>query len=179
MLIAGYFEGLKSTTPLDIEHFVINYSREQYGFDEAQAKQFWQALKVTPYTVHQGKVQSKQPLSIDAILDSTRAASAVLRQLNPSKNKEEFEQYGLMTDIRVNYLQYEAIEEHTNAPQFTVTGVPAILLELKKVIDNEAELDKRFNTLNKDVLYPAELTQENELRGAKARILYDRLSRKK
>ena len=84
-----------------------------------------------------------------------------------------------MTDIRINYLKYEAIEERANAPQFTVAGVPEILIELKKVIDDEAELDKRFNSLNKDVLYPAELVQENELRGAKARILYDRLSRKK
>src|SRR5206468_2527559 len=113
------------------------------------------------------------------ILDSTRAASAVLRRLDPLKNKEEFEQYRLMTDIRINYLQYEAIEAHANEPRFTVAGVPAILTELKKVIDDEADLDKRFNSLNKDVLYPAELAQENELRGAKARILYDRLSRKK
>ncbi|HTK21365.1 MAG TPA: beta-N-acetylhexosaminidase [Mucilaginibacter sp.] len=179
MLIAGYLESLKSTTPLDIEHFVIRYSREQYGFDETQAKQFWQALKVTPYTVHQGKVQSPQPLSIDAMLDSTFTASATLHRLDPLKNKKEFEQYRLMTDIRVNYLQYEAIEEHANGPQFTSAGVPAILNELKKVIDDEAELDKKFNTLNKDVLYPAELAQENELRGIKARILYDRLSRKK
>lgn len=179
MLIAGYFESLKSTTPLNIEHFVVKYSREQYGFDEAQAKKFWQALKVTPYTVHQGKVQSPQPLSIDAMLDSTRVASEVLHRLAPIKNKAEFEQYRLMTDIRVNYQQYEAIEEHANSPQFTVAGIPAILGELKKVIDDEAELDKRFNNLNKDVLYPAELAQENELRGTKARILYDRLSRKK
>ena len=179
MLIAGYFESLKSATSLDIEHFVIKYCREQYGFDELQAKQFWQALKVTPYTVHQGKVQSPQPLSIDVMLDSTLSASVILHHLDPFKNKEEFEQYRLMTDIRINYLKYEAIEERANAPQFTVAGVPEILIELKKVIDDEAELDKRFNSLNKDVLYPAELVQENELRGAKARILYDRLSRKK
>jgi len=179
MLIAGYFESLKSTAPLDIEHFVIRYSHEQYGFDEAQAKQFWQALKVAPYTVHQGNVQSPQSLSIDAVLDSTRVASVVLHRLAPLKNKEEFEQYRQMTDIRLNYLQYEAIEKRANAPQFSIAGVPAILNELKKVIDDEAELDKRFNTLNQDVLYPAELAQENELRGAKARILYDRLSRKK
>jgi len=179
MLIAGYFESLKSATPLDIENFVIKYCHEQYGFDEAQAKQFWQALKVTPYTVHQGKVQSPQPLSIDVVLDSTRAASAVLHHLNPFKNNEEFEQYRLMTDIRVNYLQYEAAEERANAPLFTTAGIPEILRELKKVIDDEADLDKRFNNLNKDVLYPAELAQENELRGIKARILYDRLSRNK
>ena len=124
-------------------------------------------------------MQSPQSLSIDAVLDSTRVASVVLHRLAPLKNKEEFEQYRQMTDIRLNYLQYEAIEKRANAPQFTIAGVPAILNELKNVIDDEAELDKRFNTLNQDVLYPAELAQENELRGAKARILYDRLSRKK
>jgi hypothetical protein len=41
------------------------------------------------------------------------------------------------------------------------------------------ELDQRFVTLNKDYLYPEELTEENNLRDAKARLLYDRLAREK
>jgi len=113
------------------------------------------------------------------LLDNTLQAAKTLNSLNPTKNLQEFEQYRLMTDIRIHYLRYEEIEKMVNSSSFNPQKVPAILLQLKKLIATGDELDKRFIALNQGYLYPAELTQENELRNAKVRLLYNRLSRKR
>ncbi len=84
-----------------------------------------------------------------------------------------------MTDIRIYYLQYEEIEKTVNSTSFDAKNVPAILDRLKSLMASGNELDTRFIALNKDYLYPTELAGENELRNAKALLLYSRLARKK
>lgn len=179
ILLAAYIEGVKSSKPLDIGQFISNYCKTHYGFDQQQSALFWKALIAAPYEVQQGEVKSPKPMSVQQLLDSTRWVANTFNSLKPTKNQQEFEHYRLMTDIRLHYLKYEEIEKTVNADSFTKNKVPAIVAKLKELITNGDELDKRFNELNKDVLYPEELAQENELRDSKARILYDRLSRKK
>ncbi len=76
-------------------------------------------------------------------------------------------------------MQYEQIEKMVNSSSFNVAQVPAILIRLENLMATGNELDRRFITLNKDYLYPAELDQENELRNVKVALLYQRLSRKR
>ena len=179
IMIAAYIESLKSTQPLDIDGFITKYCSEQYGFNKDQSQAFWKALKIAPYQVMQGNVVAASPLSITGLLDSTRMAAKILNELGPQKNKEEFEHYRLMTDIRIYYLEYQEIEKRVNSSSFTIMQIPEVLEELKKHIAYGERLDQRFANLNKDYLYPNELAEENDLRNVKANLLYDRLSRKK
>lgn len=177
MLLAAYAESLKSDQPLDIDGFITAYCKKQYGFDARQSALFWQALKTAPYQVSQGKVESPTPVTLKQLLDSTKQADRILYALKPVRNQQEFEHYKLMEDIRVHYLTYEEIEKGVNADGFAPAQVPAVLAQLKNLMTEGTQLDQRFNALNKDYLYPSELAQENELRDAKARLLYRRLSR--
>ncbi|MBS1531592.1 MAG: beta-N-acetylhexosaminidase [Bacteroidetes bacterium] len=177
ILLAAYAESLRSDKPLDIGRFIASFCKKQYGFDAEQSAKFWAALKTAPYQIDQGKVVSSKPLTLEQILDSTKQAARVLRSLTPIHNRQEFDQYRLMEDIRVHYLTYEVIEKKANSARFGPAQVPVMLAQLKKLMVEGEKLDQRFDTLNKDYLYPAELAQENDLRKVKIKLLYERLAR--
>jgi len=179
MLLAAYAESLKANKPLDIDAFVVGYAGKQYGFSKEQAMQLWKALKTTPYQVIQGKVQSPKPLTVKQLLDSAVQASNALNLLRPSKNRDEFEQYRLMTDIRANYLTYEQIEVEANAMGSDKTKISDILTQLKLLMTKQAFVDQQFDKLNADYLYPGQLADEKNLRDEKTTLLYNRLSRQK
>ena len=178
LLIAAYAQSLHQSSPLEIEPFVIKYCREHYGFSSAAAARFWKALRAAPYPINRGTVESKPPMTIKGLLDSVRAADKTLYELNPSKNEKEFAHYRLMADIRLRYVEFEYILHRVNEPSFTVAGVPAVLRELKTLIDKGKALDIQFIALNKGYMHDTELKQENGLRNARIQLLYDRLSRK-
>lgn len=154
ILIAAYFEGLRSTGPLNIQNFIIGYCKKQYGFTRDQALDFWQALT-----------------------DSSAVAAVTLHTLQPQKNKEEFEHYRLMADIRAQHLKFEKIEAEANAPGFTQGDIPVLLARLRALLREAPGLDQRFIALNKATYYLPELNHENELRIFRIRDLYARLSR--
>ena len=54
--------------------------------------------------------------------------------------------------------------------------VPGYLTRLKALMNTGSELDKRFSILNQDLLYPAAIDEENNLRNQKIYNLYNRLS---
>jgi hexosaminidase len=179
MLLAAYIESLKSAKPLDIDAFVIKYANEQYGLNHAQAQVLWKALKTAPYQVIQGKVIAPAPVSLNQLLDSTTQALDAINALNPTKNKVEFEQYRVMVSIRLYYLLYEFVENRLNSPDFDTKEIPLVLTKLESLMKRGEGIDAMFELANRDYLYPAEIAQENELRNAKVKLLYDRLSRKK
>jgi hypothetical protein len=179
MLIAAYAESIRSAKTLDIETFVKNYCRTQYGFDATASDRFWNALKTTHYEIVHGKVRSPVPMTVKQLLDSTQTAAQTLDDLHPLNNKAEFEHYRLMTDIRVHYLQFHYILERVNSPSFGSEQVAGVLQELKSMMKEEETLSARFDELNKDYLNASELKQEDELRNIRIRLLYDRLSRSK
>ena len=137
------------------------------------------ALKAAPYEILHGKVQSSLPLTVRQLLDSAKEASATLHDLHPQKNKEEFYHYWLMADIRVHYLQFHYILDRVNSSLFTAAQAPEILKDLKAMMDNEKVLDWQFAKFNKGYMNATELAQENNLRNARIRLLYERLSRNK
>jgi len=179
LLIAAYAQSLRQFAPLDIEPFITKYCKEHYGFNSAQSARFWQALKAAPYPIAHVKVESKTPISIKQLLDSVRMADKTLYGLRPAKNKMEFTHYRLMADIRLRYVEFEYILQRVNEPSFTSSGVPAVLHELATLIDQGKELDVDFIGLNKGYMHDTELKQENDLRNARIKLLYERLSRKK
>jgi hypothetical protein len=176
MLIAAYLESIKSVNPLPVKQFVDGYCKTNYGFNADQSARFWNALIKAPYEINQGKV-AKAGLTADQLLDSAKSAAAVLNSLTPLNNKTEFEHYRLMAAIRVQYLSYSAIEIRAYAADVTDAEIKQLITKLR-ALQNDA-LDKKFIELNHDFLYPEELRQENELRGAKIKLLLARLSRTK
>jgi len=177
ILLNAYAESLKSATPLEVQGFVLKYGNDTYGFTRDQSLKFWKALRTAPYEIQQGEVKAPMAMSIQNLLDSASLAAQWLRDLQPAKNKEAFEHYRLMADIRVQYLTYQNLEHQVNAPTFTPNAAPDVMRKLKAIIDNAGDLDRRFVALNKRALYPAEMEQENALRISKAKLLYARLAR--
>jgi hypothetical protein len=179
MLIAAYAESIKSAKPLDIEGFIAGYCKKQYGFNAVESARFWKALKTTPYEIVQGQVESPAPMTVKQLLDSNRAALNALYNLHPLKNLQEFEHYRVMAQIRENYLGFHYILEKVNAPEFTAAQTPVILKELKAIMENQERVAIIFTKLNRDFLDPGEIKEENNLRGIREKLLYDRLSRTK
>ena len=60
-------------------------------------------------------------MTVQQLADSQAVAVKTLYRLQPTKNKEEFEHYRLMADIRMLYLTYQKIEKEVNMPSFTNT----------------------------------------------------------
>ena len=174
LLIAAYLKSIADTSRLAIVPFVESYCKTTYGFSKADAARFWKALTMAPLEINQGNI-SGSTISIAGLLDSARQAAAIFGALQPVQHKEEFEHYRLMAAIRVQYLTYEHIEKRANAEGISDAAVQTLLTELRRL--KTAALDKKFISLNKGWLYPAELQQENDLRNAKIQSLINRLSR--
>jgi len=87
-----------------------------------------------------------------------------------------FSHFQLMADIRVYYVSFIEIEKEVNSDGFSRSKIPIYLTRLKALMNLEPELDKRFRTLNQDVLYTAAIDEENNLRNQKIHHLYNRLS---
>jgi hexosaminidase len=76
-----------------------------------------------------------------------RLAVKILYQLQPQKNKEEFEHYRLMADIRMLYLSYQKIEAEVNDAGFNNSKVPSMLMQLKKLLSDSKLINERFINL--------------------------------
>ena len=68
------------------------------------------------------------------------------------------------------------IEKEVNSDDFSRDKIPGYLTRLKTLMNEEPDLDERFRILNQDVLYPAAIDEENNLRNQKIHNLYNRLS---
>jgi len=179
MLLKAYTESLHTEKPLDIPAFVETYSKQQYGFDKEQSLSFWKALTTAPYEINQGKVMAPISLTVQQLVDSEAMIVKTLYELQPQKNKEEFEHYRLMADIRMLYLTYQKIEGAVNSPNFTNEKLPIVLKQLKQLMSDSKLIDQRFNSLQKNTLYSAELEEENNLRNSKIMLLYQRLRKRR
>ena len=58
ILISAYIKAMNSDHPLDINQFIKDYCRSEFGFDESHSEQFQKALFTAPYTITNGKVNS-------------------------------------------------------------------------------------------------------------------------
>ena len=177
ILIAAYLKAINSDHSLNIGQFITDYCHTHFGFSKTESEQFRTALFSAPYTVSNGKVQSSGHITVDRLLDSAKLASKTFRSLHPKTNIKIFNHFQLMADIRVYYLTYVQIEKEVNSDSFSDQNIPAYLARLKVLINAGAALNERFATMNKDLLYPAAITEENALRNQKVHVLYNRLAR--
>jgi hypothetical protein len=168
---------LRSEKPLDILSFIEAYGKQQYGFNKQQALLFWKTLTTAPYEISQGQVIASPEITIQQLADSEAIIVKTLYALQPQKNKEEFEHYRLMADIRMLYISYHNIEAAVNSQDFSNAQLPVVLQQLKQLMNTSKQIDQRFINLNKNTLLLAELQEENNLRSSKIISLYQRLSK--
>ncbi len=167
---------MNSDHPLDVNLYIKDYCRSEFGFDESHSEQFQKALFTAPYTTTNGKVNAPGHITVNDLLDSAVQASKIFHGLRPEKNITMFEHFQLMADIRVYYLSFMEIEKEVNSVDFSRSKIPSCLTRLKALMNMEPELDKRFRVLNQDLLYPSAIDEENNLRNQKINNLYNRLS---
>jgi hexosaminidase len=179
MLLTAYTGAIHSAKPLNVDDFITGYCKDRYGFSPAESAAFWKALRAAPYEIAQGAVEARQPLSLKKMLDSVTAAAQTLDSLKPRTNLREFEHYRLMAAIRLNYVRFQVILQKVNSPAFTEADTPQVLEQLKQLISGNDYINLRFTAANSDFLLPGEIIEENDLRIARVRLLYDRLSRSK
>jgi hexosaminidase len=175
LLIAAYTRAITLKEPLNITDFISGYCRIQFGFSEEESKKFQTALFMAPYTISNGKVDAPHSITIKSLLDSAQLAAGILHTLQPNNNTPEFANFQLMADIRVFYLTYMLIESELNADEERA-NIRAYLARLRVLVNEEPGLESRFTTLNQDVLYPAAIDEENNLRNQKINSLYNRLA---
>jgi hypothetical protein len=176
ILISAYMKALYSDHPLDIDLFIQDYCQSTFGFDKNQSEQFKKALFTAPYTIQDGKVKAPDNMGLNELLDSARWSAKIFQVLQPQKNINMFDHFRLMADIRVYYISYMEIEKEVNSDDFSTSKIPDCLNRLKALMHEESEIDKRFRILNQDLLYPAAIDEENNLRNQKIHNLYNRLS---
>ena len=176
ILISAYIKALYADQPLNTDQFIKDYCRTKFGFDDNQSEQFQKALFTAPYTITAGKVNAPGHITVNDLLDSVRQASEIFHSLRPKKNNNMFSHFQLMADIRVYYVNFMEIEKEVNSDDFSRSKIPIYPTRLKALMNLEPDLNKRFRTLNQDVLFTAAIDEENNLRTQKIHNLYNRLS---
>ena len=174
LLIDGFFKAVATQTPLDPDKFVAQYASQKYGLSAADAKLFWNALKLAQYEVAQGKV-SKNNLTIKQLVDSASYALTTLKKLKVTKSPAEFAHYPFMANIRYNYLVTMQVEIALNQPSFIAEHAPALLKKLSAL--NVAEVDQKFKELNTSLLFDEEIKEETRLRNFRYLDLVARLNK--
>ena len=176
ILVSAYIKAINTDHPLDVDQFIKDYCRSEFGFDKSQSEQFQKALFTAPFTITDGKVNAPGQMTVHDLLDSATRASKIFNGLRPEKNIIGIYHFRLMAEIRVYYLSFMEIEKEVNSDNFTRDKIAGYLTRLKSLMNKESELDNRFRILNQDVLYTAAINEENNLRNQKIHNLYNRLS---
>jgi hexosaminidase len=175
LLINAYTAALQTSEPLDIHAFIENYCNKYYGLSAGDATRFEKALFSAPYTVIQGKVKSEKAMNLKKLCDSAGMSLHTLTKLKPKRNTTEFQHYILMAEIRYFYLRVLVVEAEMNSAHYELATAQKLVPVLLALKQRSLQLNKEFANLNHDLLYPGEITEENDLRNAKLNDLYARL----
>lgn len=177
ILLAAYLQALNETEALDIQKFIGDYTERTYGFDKEESNRFFEALFTANYQIGQGRVMEVKDVSIKQLLDSVMYVEKAFDDLNPKRNKEEFEHYRLMAKTRTLYVHYQYLEQQASMDTFSASQIPSLLSELKGIIGRTKKVNAQYVKKNKKDFYSSELALDNDLRMVKMQLLYDRLSR--
>lgn len=174
ILLASYAEALKTSDPLDHEAFVARYAADRFGLTEADGKLLWEILTIPPELVVNGKPATSA--SFAEMRRPVEEAMAKMKSLKPIYNRDEFEHFRLMLDIRDHYLRFREAEARFNSPDFGADDRDALAADLEGLIRETKELDRRFARLQKGFLHESEIAQQNMIRNRKLMLLHRRLT---
>lgn len=174
ILIASYAEALRTSEPLDPEAFVVRYAADRFGLTGAEGKLLWEILTIPPELIVNGKPATSA--SIAEMRVPVEEALVKMKSLKPQYNKNEFEHFRLMLDIRDHYLRFKEAEARFNSADFSEDDKDGLAADLKELIRETKELDRRFARLQKGFLHESEIAQQNLIRNRKLILLHRRLT---
>ncbi len=174
ILLASYAKALNSPDTLDPHAFVVRYAQERFGLTEPEGELLWETLTISPELIVNGKPATSP--SIAAMRETVEDAVANMKSLKPLSNKEEFEHFRLMLDIRLHYLKFKEAEARFNSPGFSIDDRESVVADLEELMAETKDLDRRFAKLNRDYLYETEIEQQNVIRNRKLMLLHSRLT---
>ncbi|MCG9793109.1 family 20 glycosylhydrolase [Flavobacterium algicola] len=177
VLMASYAKAISSKEPIQPKEFVIDYAQSRFGLSSNEGLKLWDFLSADPELISNGKPAKSE--SVAAIKEKYNAVRTGLFDLNTKQHKAELDQFKLMADLRIHYLDFKEVESKYNSTSFTSSQAPQLMKELEVVLSDAKKLDKRFIKLNKGFLYDSELKEQNELRVQAVHVLHDRLSKLK
>jgi hypothetical protein len=177
ILIASYVKALDMKTAINPQDFVIEYANNRFGINKTEAQKLWNFLSADPELISNGvPTKSKSIAEVKLKYNSLRKE---LLELRAQQNEAELEQFKLMADLRMHYLDFKEVEFKYNSPNFLSSQAPILLKELDVILREAKALNKKFIKLNKGFLYDSELKEQNELRVQSVHVLYDRLAKLK
>ena len=160
-----YSEALKNSDPVDPHAFVMSYAQDRFGLSDSDAEAFWEVLNHPQTIIRYGKGDYGKGDAVASLRDQAVADRDLLYSMKVKSNKDEFERFLLMWDIRVQYLEYKVIEDLVNSPDFDRSKASAMLRQLKeKVISKTRGLDKRFTAACRGYLKPGDIERNNAVR---------------
>tara|TARA_R110002111_G_scaffold217755_1_gene280063 strand:- start:64 stop:1623 length:1560 start_codon:yes stop_codon:yes gene_type:complete len=177
ILIASYAKALDMKTAINPQDFVIEYANNRFGINKTEAQKLWNFLSADPELINNG-VPTKSK-SIAEVKEKYNILRKALLELKAKQNETELEQFKLMADLRMHYLDFKEVEFKYNSPNFLSSQAPILLKELDVILREAKTLNKKFIKLNKGFLYDSELKEQNELRVQAVHVLYDRLAKLK
>lgn len=166
MLWQAFFEAVASVSPLP-EEFVPEYLGKHFGLDSLKASALagYFAAPQKPVT---GKDFSAE--KIEAALSSCKEMRGMLKGIRPRKNRRDFAHHVLMTDIRINYLEFKRLEY---AFEFGDTPHSEIASGLKPLLRDASRLQRRFVRLNRRSLKDPYVPLGNHSYIQQMKTLYD------
>lgn len=170
VLIDAYCTAVNFTKPLDGHQFVIDYAQTRYGLNKAEGEILWEYFIMPQEVITRQRVDMKGT-PIAAVLDNCVRLRDKFNKLNPKKNKEEFEHYRLMLDLRINHVAFRKVEYAFESSSYNRSQAARLLNELRPLIDEADKLDRRFVELNKDYLKEDQLEYINFIRNEKMKAM--------
>ncbi len=174
ILLASYAEALKTRGPINPKVFVVKYAAERFGLSEPDGELLWEILTIPSELIVNGKPATSG--SIDDMRVPVVEAISKISRLKPLYNKDEFEHFRLMLDIRDHYLRFKEAEARFNSPDFSEDDKEDLTAELDGLIRESKQLDRRFSRLQKGFLHESEIAQQNMIRNRKLILLHRRLT---
>lgn len=178
ILVDAYCAAVNNPEPVDGQKFSTQYARERYGLNQSESTVFWEYLTHPQYVItRQGKDEKGIPVA--TVLGDCLKLKEKFGKLKPNKNKDEFEHYKLMLDLRINYLKYKKVEVFYESSEYNRSHAPELINQLKPIIAESDELSKRFTELNKNYLKEGQPEYINNIRAEKMKLLYQWLTTNK
>ncbi len=167
VLLEAFAKACRQDEALDIDAFVENYAKEHFGLEDPAPLR---RLLSTPQLPVDGKHFG--PERIERELEKAIKTRQSLASARPRSHKDEWAQYSLMLDIRINYLRYNKILSKVES---TESYDPDLKTDLRSLLKEAESLRKRFCKAQKGYLKNTEapLGVWSYLQGMQN--LYDRL----
>lgn len=170
LLITAYHKALETKTQIDIQQFVIDYGKKEFGLSQKQSIVFWNYINHQQELIKTGETYSYE--NINNALNAFIEISKPLQEIEPSHNRREFAHYKLMADIRIFYLSVLRVESIVESDHFDRSKRQQIEKELEPLMRISKKLDYRFIAMQEGYLFNSELNRINELRNKRLNKLW-------